>query len=69
MKVNIYRDAIRSIVMYAGETASFTKEGEEKLNTFRRKIITRMYGIKTVKGYASVVNTEIGQILEDENIV
>jgi hypothetical protein len=43
-KYKIYKPMIRPVVLYGSESWTLTKADEEKLRTFERRILRRIYG-------------------------
>ncbi|KAJ3667210.1 hypothetical protein Zmor_002610 [Zophobas morio] len=70
-KLRVYKAAIRSVVTYAAETMSLTRDAEEKMSRFERKIVRRIMGMKKIQDqeYRTLMNHEIEDILKGENIV
>lgn len=50
LKVMLYKTLIRSIVMYGSETWTLSKKAVEKIDSFERKILRRIYGPVCVQG-------------------
>ena len=47
-KPKVYRIGIRSMVKYGAETMILTKDEEEKLRRFERKIVKKIYNLKRI---------------------
>lgn len=69
-KLRIYKTAIRPVVTYAAETICLTKQDENKLRIFERKILRKIFGLKKIDNeYRSLWNKEIDNIMEGEDVV
>ena len=66
-KMRIYRVTIQSVITYGAETMIVTKDEEEKLRRFERKIYRPK---KVVEGvYQRLMNSEVQERLQVEDIV
>ena len=61
---------IKPVVSYGAEAWTLTKNEEQALLIFERKIFKRIYGPKYENGeWKSWMNRELGEISKGENIV
>jgi len=69
-KKKLYTSYLRPIVMYACETGSTTQGDEEKLLTFERKVLRKIYGpVRNQNGeYERRKNDELGRLYNKPNI-
>uniref|UniRef100_A0A8D8X0K2 Craniofacial development protein 2 n=1 Tax=Cacopsylla melanoneura TaxID=428564 RepID=A0A8D8X0K2_9HEMI len=70
-KMTIYRTIIRPVITYGSESWTLTKEDQEKIRRFERKVIRRIYGPIRVDedNWRIRYNSEINDILNGEDIV
>lgn len=62
-KEYLFSSFLRPVLMYRCETYSVTKEDEEKMNIFERRVLRRIYGPLIENGdYRKRTNQEIYQI-------
>lgn len=69
-KEKLYTSLLRPIVMYTCETWSTTQEDEEKLLTFERKILCKIYGTARLQTgeYERRKNEELEMLFSKLNI-
>ena len=67
----VYRLAIRPVVTYEAETMILTKDEEEKLSRFGKKIVRKIYGPnRVIEGvYQRLMNSEVWERLQGEDVV
>lgn len=69
-KIRIYRTLIRPVVTYAAEVMALSKNNEEQLKIFERKVMRKILGPKKIgEELRSRWNQEILEDLEGEDIV
>jgi sorting nexin-29 len=70
LKLKIYKTLIRPIVTYGAEIWTLTKEDENNLRIFERKVIRKIFGpIKKNEEWEIRNNEEINEILRNKDIV
>lgn len=69
-KAKIYKTLVRPVVTYGSEAWNLLANDANKLRTFERKVIRRIYGpIQNQNGWRIRTNDEIQNILNQEDIV
>jgi hypothetical protein len=69
-KIRIYKTIIKPALMYGCETWSLLQNAENKLGTFKRKILRRIYGPINENGqWRCGYNTELYELYKDIDIV
>ena len=66
----LYKTLIRPVVLCGAEALTLTKEQEQALLIFERKIFRRIYGAKYENGeWKSRTNQELEEMCKGQNIV
>jgi hypothetical protein len=69
-KVTLYKTLIRPVLTYASETWTLTKQDENRLDAFERKILRRIYGpIKDGEVWRRRNNAELYGLYQDVSVV
>lgn len=69
-KCNIYKTIIRPILVYGSETWTLTQKTENRLATFERKILRKIYGaIKDNNGWRIRMNHELYRLYKSADVI
>lgn len=68
-KIRLYKTIIRPILCYGCETWTMQSKAEERLNSFERRILRRIFGpVQDEKGWRIRYNSELYQLYKDMEV-
>lgn len=70
LKLLVYKTIIKPVVMYGSETWTLTKRDEDRLCTWERKVLRKIYGAVNTNGQWRIrTNAELAQLYDSPNIL